>query len=145
MRSKLVWSLFWALVAVFVFIVCIFTAPAFRDFFSGTVLFLTPLAVFFLLGVALIVFTRRERVGGKLGKFLLLTGAAASGFFLFVLLHNAFYALAVASSDIAVLNAFLDFLHAAFFFMAFPICPLGFLVGVVGTIVLSTRRLKTAA
>lgn len=144
MTQKLRWPLFWALVGVFLVIVCLFLIPAFRDLLSGSLLFLAPLAIFFLLGVALIVFTLREKVGGRLKKFFLLSGASSAGFFLFVLLHNAFYALYEVSSHIPVLGSLTEFLHAAFFFMAIPICPLGFLVGVVGTIIIGARSLKTA-
>jgi len=141
--DKLRWPTFWALVAVFILIICLFLIPAFRDLLSGSLLFLAPLAIFFLLGVVLLVFTLRGRVGGRLRKFLLLTGASSAGFFLFVLLHNAFYALNVVSNHIPVIGPLTEFLHAAFFFMAVPICPLGFLVGVVGTIIVGARRLKT--
>jgi hypothetical protein len=136
--------LFWALVAVFIFIVCLFFIPAFSDLLTGSELFLLPFALFFALGVALIVFTLRGRVGGWLGKFFLLSGASAAGLFLFVVLHNAFYALNVVSAHIPVIGPLTDFLHAAFFIIAVPICPLGFLVGVVGAIVIGARSLKAA-
>ena len=143
MSDKLRWPTFWALVGVFLVIVCLFLIPSFREFLSGSLWFLAPLAVFFLLGVALIVFTLRGKVEGRLRKFFLLTGASSAGFFLFVLLHNAFYALNVVSDHIPVIGLLTEFLHAAFFFLAIPICPLGFLVGVVGVIVIGARRLKT--
>lgn len=139
MKGRLSWPIFWALVGVFVVILCLFLIPAFGDLLSGSLLFLTPLAIFSLLGIALIVFTLREKVGGRLEKFFLLTGASSAGFFLFVLLHNAFYALSTASSHIPVLGSLVEFLHAAFFFMAIPVCPLGFLVGAIGSIVLAIK------
>jgi len=144
LSDKLRWPTFWALVAVFVLIICFFLIPAFREPLAGSLLFLAPLAIFFLLGAALIAFTLRGKVGGGLRKLFLLTGASSAGFFLFVLLHNAFYALNVVSNHIPVLGPLTEFLHAAFFFMAVPICPLGFLVGLVGTIVIGARRLKAA-
>ena len=136
MNGKLSWSIFWALVAVFITIVCLFFIPAFRDLLSGSILFLLPFAVFFLLGVALIILTLREKVDGKLKKFFLLTGASAAGFFLSVLLHNAIYAL---------FSHFFgsDFWNGGdelfFFTMAVVVCPLGFLVGMVGSIVLGIK------
>ncbi len=142
MSDKLRWPIFWALIGVFLVIACLLLIPAFRELFSSRLLFLAPLAVFFLLGVALLVFTLWGKVEGRLRKFFLLTGASSAGFFLFVLLHNAFYALNVVSNHIAVLGPLTDFLHNAFFFMAVLVCPLGFLVGVVGTIVIGARRLK---
>jgi len=135
-KRRFSWPLFWALVAVFVVIACLFLVPRFRESLGGSWLFLTPLIIFFLLGVALIVFTLLEKVSGRLKKFLLLTGASAAGFFLFVLLHNAFYALGTVSGDLSIIGPLVDFLDAAFFFMAIPVCPLGFLVGAIGSVVL---------
>jgi len=144
LSDKLRGPTFWALVAVVVLIICLFAISAFGELLRGSVLFLTPFAIFFLLGAALIAFTLRGKVGGRLRKFFLLTGASSAGFFLFVLLHNAFYALNVVSNHIPVIGPLTDFLHVAFFFVAVPICPLGFLVGVVGTIIIGARRRKTA-
>jgi len=139
-KGKLTWPIFWALIGVFIVIVCLFFVPALRDLLRGSELFLAPIAVFFLLGVALIVFTVKEKVAGILKKFLLLTGASAVGFFASILLHNAIYGL------------FIHFLGAdfwdriglgdepAFFIIAIIICPIGFLVGVVGSIVLAIKN-----
>ncbi len=142
MKRRFSWPIFWALVAVFVVIMCLLFIfiPRFRESQAGPWLFLAPLIVFFLLGVALIVFTLRERVGGRLKKFLLLTGSSAAGFFLFVLLHNAFYALGTVSGDLSIIGPLVDFLVAAFFFMAIPVCPLGFLVGAIGSVVLLLKK-----
>ena len=93
MKGKLSWSIFWALVAVFIVIVCLLFFPAFRDLLADSVLYLFPFAVFSLLGGALIVLTLRERVGGTLKKFFLLTGASAAGVLVSILLHAAIYAL----------------------------------------------------
>lgn len=139
MSDRLRWPVFWALVAVFIIIVCLFAVPAFNDLLHG-LWFLTPFAVFFLLGIALVVFSVRGSAGGGLKKFFILTGASAAGFFLFVLLHNAFYALAELSSHITVLGVLMEFFHAVFFIVAVVVCPLGFLVGMVGTIVLGIKR-----
>jgi len=128
-KRRFSWPLFWALVAVFVVIACLFIIPQFRDLLSGSWWLLTPFVVFFLLGVALIVFTLLEKVSGRLKEFFLLAGASAAAFLLSVLLHNAFYALGM------------DFLEAAFLFMAVLICPVVFLVGAIGSIVL---RLKSS-
>jgi hypothetical protein len=135
-KRRFSWPLFWALVAVFVVTLCLFLVPQFRESLGGSWLFLTPLIVFFLLGVALLVFTLLEKVSGRLKGFLLLTGASAAGYFLFVLLHNAFYALGTISGDLSIIGPLVDFLGAAFFFMAILVCPLGFLVGAIGSVVL---------
>lgn len=144
MSRKLIWPVFWALVAVFVFVICLLFVSVVQDWLSGSLLFLAPMAVFFLLGVGLIVFTLRAKVGGRLKFFFLLTGSAAAGFFVAVLLHNAFFALAELSANVTILGPLMEFLHAAFFFMAIPVCPLAFLVGVVGAIVLAARGHRVA-
>ena len=82
---------------------------------------------FFLLGLALIILVVKKKVEGLLKKFLLLTGTSAVGFLPFVILHNAVYGL------FGVEEPF-------FFILAVFVCPLGFLVGAVGTIVLLKKR-----
>jgi hypothetical protein len=139
-KRRFSWPLFWALVAVFVVTVCLLLVPQFRESLGGSWLFLTPLIVFFLLGVALLVFTLLEKVSGRLKGFLLLTGASAAGYFIFVLLHNAFYALGTISGDLSIIGPLVDFLDAAFFFMAILVCPLGFLVGAIGSVVLLLKK-----
>jgi hypothetical protein len=116
--------------------VCLLSFQAFRDLIAGSVLYLSPFAVFSLLGGALIVLTLKEEVGSGLKKFFLLTGASAAGVLVSILLHAAIYAL---------FNHFLgsDFWNGGdelfFFTMAVVVCPLGFLVGVVGSIVLGIK------
>ena len=140
MKGKLSWSIFWALVGVFVVIVCQFSIPAFRDLLRGSLLFLLPFAAFFLLGIALLVFTLREKVGGRLKKFFLLTGASAAGIFVSILLHNAIYGLFIYWFGA-------DFWKGGdepFFFIMAIICFVGFLVGAVGSIVLAVKRFRMA-
>ena len=133
---KPVTTIFWLLVITFLFILGQFFVPAVRDSSRGSLLFLAPFAVFFLLGVSLIVTTVKKKVKGKLKKFLILTGASAAGFFVSVLLHNFLYALGVLAKDIKVLHYLFEFLHAAFFIIAIFICPIGFLIGIAGSIIL---------
>jgi len=136
-NGKLSWPIFWALVGVFVVILCQFFVPAFRDLLRGSLLFLSPFAVFFLLGVALIFFTVKEKVGGVLKKSFLLTGASAAGFFVSILLHNAIYGLFIYWFGT-------DFWNGGdepfFFIVAVIVCPIGFLVGAIWSIVLRYRK-----
>lgn len=128
------------MLASFVFIIFQMTVPAVRDIFRGSELFLVPIAVFFLLGLALVILTVKERVAGRLKKFLLLTGASAMGFFAGVILHNVFYALAIVAKEITVLKYIFEGLHVFFFLVAIPICPIAFLVGIIGSIVLLVKK-----
>ena len=106
---------FWALVGIFLLILSQILVPAVRDLFRGSLLFLVPFAVFFLLGAALIFLTLKKKVKGKLKKFLILAGASATGFFISVLLHN------LILGD-----------EPVFFLLAIIVCPIGFLIGAIG-------------
>ena len=142
MKGKISWSIFWALVGVFVIIACVFFIPAFRELLMGLLFLIISGVIFLLLGVALIVLTVKEKVEGMRKKFLLLTGASAAGFFVSVLLHNAIYGLFIHFFGA-------DFWDRAgpgdepfFFIVAIFVCPVGFLVGVVGSIVLAIIKSK---
>ncbi len=85
---------------------------------------------FLVLGLALIVSIKKKKAEGPQGllrKFLLLTGASAVGYLPFILLHN-------------VVSALFGVEEPFFFILAVFVCPLGFLVGAVGTIVLLKKR-----
>ena len=144
MQGKLSWSIFWALVGIFVVIVSVFFIPAVRDLLMGFLFIIISGAIFFLLGVALIILTVKEKVRGTLKKFLLLTGASAAGFFVFVFLHNAFYGLFIHffGADFWDRIGLGD--EPFFFIMAIFVCPIGFLVGAVGSIVLAIKKSRMA-
>jgi len=140
-KGKISWSIFWVLVGVFVVIASVFSIPAFRELLVGFIFLIISGAAFFSLGVALIVLTVKEKVGGMSKKFLILTGASAVGLPVFILLHNAIYGLFIYwfGAD------FWDRLGPGgdepfFFIMAILVCPIGFLVGVVGSIVLAIKN-----
>ena len=140
MNGKLSWPIFWALVGVFVVIASGFLIPAARELVMGFLFLIISGVVFSLLGAALIFFTVREKVGGMLKKFLLLTGASSAGFFVSFLLHNAVYGLFIywLGADFWDRVGLGD--EPFFFVMAVFVCPLGFLVGTVGSIVLAIKR-----
>ncbi len=131
MKGKLVWSVFWALVGVFVIVVSmIFIPPAGRLLmplgFLPAIL-LPAMVIFVLLGAALLFLTVKTKVGGILKKSLLLTGASAVGLPVFSLLHN-------------VVGGVFNIEEPVFFLIAIFVCPIGFLVGVVGSIVLAIKN-----
>ena len=132
MRRFSITTIFWALVGVFVVIVIdmpiSMLIPALKVYLLPLV-FIAWVA-FLVLGLALIVSIKKKKAEGPQGllkKFLLLTGASAVGYLPFILLHNAVYGL------FGVEEPF-------FFILAVFVCPLGFLVGAVGTIVLLKKR-----
>jgi len=141
MNGKLSWPIFWALVGVFVVIVCLLLIPPFilRGYIFWWFLIIFG-SIFLLLGVALIVLTVREKVSGALKKFFLLTGASAAGFFVSFILHNAVYALFIHFFGEGFWNGDEPF----FFIMALFVCPLGFLVGAIGSIVLGVKACRLA-
>ncbi|MBA7685016.1 hypothetical protein ES703_93429 [subsurface metagenome] len=102
-------------------------------------MFLVYLLLILLLGVGLLIFGIRK-LSGKLRKFVILTGSSAVGFFVFIHLHNLVYGLFIHLFGE-------DFWNGGdepfFFIIAVFICPLGFIVGAIGSVVLAIRsRLK---
>jgi len=137
MKGKLSWSIFWALVGVFVVIASIFLVPTFRELLMGFPFLIVSGIIFCLLGGTLIFFTVKEKVGGTRKKFLILTGASAAGIFVSILLHNAIYGLFIHFFGVEFWNGGDE---PFFFIMAIFVCPTGFLVGVVGSIVLAIKN-----
>ena len=134
-------AIFWALVVVFVFIMSCFVIPAFRtrEFFS----YVSVLGIiFFLLGIAIIFFTIREKIDRILKKFLILTGASAIGIPIGVILHNLFYGLFIVwfGADFWERTGLGD--EPFFFILALIVCPIAFIVGVIGSIVLFIKKKK---
>ena len=140
MKGKLLWSIFWAMVGVFVVVVGgMFTTSLNLPPIIRPILFPTSWALFLLLGITLLVLTLRKKVGGMLKKFFLLTGASAVGVFVSILLHGAVYALFIYFFG----ANFWDRIggdEPFFFIMATMICPLAFLVGAIGSIVLFIKK-----
>lgn len=121
MKGRLMWSIFWATVAVF-FIIFLGMFGLFRLSEYIRYIAFTAWGVFTGLGITLIVLTIKQKIAGNLKVFLLLTGASAAGYLVFVALHN-------------LVSALLDTEEPVFFILAAILCPLGFLVGAVGTII----------
>ena len=134
-------AIFWALVGIFVVMASVIVVPVPVSIKRMLFPFMAIFSIaFFLLGLALVFLTSKKKVEGRLKKFLILTGVSSAGFLVSVLLHNFLYGAAVVTSHITALTHLMEFLHAAFFIMAIFICPLGFLIGVVGSVVLFIRK-----
>ena len=139
MKKSLIPVTFWALVAVFLLTAGEFCIPAVRELVRGRQFLILPI-IFSLLGAVLLIFTLVMKIRGLIGWFLLLTGGSAAGFFVFILLHNMFYALGTISSQIAILSYLMEIIHAVFFFASIFVCPLGFLIGAIGSIILFIKK-----
>ena len=136
MKGKLIWSIFWAFVGVLVIAVSmLFTLDDVlvgeeNPTLIGYVFFVSVGVVLTGLGVTLLVLTAKTEMRAGLKKFLLLTEASFVGFPIFALLHNA-------------VSGLLNTEEAVFLILAVFVCPLGFLVGIVGTIVIVIKRKNT--
>ncbi len=139
MAKKLILPVFWALFGAFIVItvvIQVLMGPPVRQWLNDSlgvnfvpVLFLASRAIFFLLGLALIILTAKAEIDRTLKKFLILSGSSAIGVSVGVLLHN------LVSGVIGGEEPF-------FFILAVFVCPVAFLVGAVGSIVLMVRRKK---
>ena len=96
-----------------------------------------------LLGIGTLVYGI-WKTSGRLRRFLLLAGSSLLGFVVFGILHNAFYGLATITTDITLLSSSMEVLDVVFFCMAVFVCPAGFLVGAIGSMVLFIRKPKVA-
>ncbi len=126
MKGKLIWSIFWVLVGVFVIVAGAMFIPAVLRLPVGFNAF-SAWPVLAGLGITLLVLTVKTKVRGILKKFLLLTGASAVGLPVFAVLHN-------------LVSALLNTEEPVFFILAVIVCPIAFLVGAVGTIVLTIKN-----
>jgi len=125
--TPLLSSLFWALVAIFISLLGIVVALnldlTLRNY--GKYIFPAILSIFLLLSVALLVITIKERVRKILKIFLVLTAASALGTAAGILLENLLTG---------------TYGEGIFFVIGVIIAPLGFLVGIIGSIVLFVKR-----
>ena len=90
----------------------------------------------FAAGVGLIIAAYKEKISGKRKFFLLLSGFSSAGFLVGVVLHNLLYALGTITENLVILNKIINFFEVAFFLAATIICPVGFIVGMVGTLII---------
>jgi hypothetical protein len=140
LKGKLVPSIFWATVACFILIV-LGMSGLLRSFGGGYLLF-SIWIIFTGLGITLTVLTVKKKVVGKLKVYLLLAGASATGFLVFIVLHNLVYALFSHFFGENFWGTGGD--EPVFFVLAIIVCPLGFLIGAVGTIILGLKNKSNA-
>jgi len=133
--------IFYLLAVFFVLAISTIFIPVFREYVSGTFMIISGV-ILVILGSILIGLTLVQKIEGKLKKLLMLTGASAVGFFIFILLHNIFYALAQVTSHISILNYLMKAFEVIFFLIAIFACPIGFVIGVIGTIVMFNKKRK---
>ena len=93
-----------------------------------------------VVGIVLILTTIKGKVTGKLKKFQLLAGASALGIPVFAILHNIVYMLGIMWFGE---SAFGNGDEPVFFILAAIVCPLGLLVGGIGTIIIRIKHRRT--
>jgi len=133
--------MFYLVIIVFIITVGMLLIPGFRGYINTAFVIISGI-ILVILGSVLIGLTLVQKVEGKLKKFLMLTGASAAGFFVFALLHNIFYGLEQVTGHITILSYLMKAFEVIFFLIAIFACPIGFLVGVIGTIVMSNKKRK---
>ena len=138
--NKFITPIFCALVANFLLILTIFFVPFINKLFRGSIIFLLPFAFFFLLGLALTIFTLKTKVAKKLKILLLLTGISSSGVFVSIILHNFIYGLFIFLFGQDIWNRIGIGDEPVFFLIAVVFCPLGLLFGIIGSIVLFIKN-----
>ena len=128
MKGRLIWSIFWAMVGVLVIVFSAMVMGPPRLPHRIYLLVLLPfMVVFFLLGVTLLIMTVKTKVSGMLKGFLLLTGASPVAMLVFGILHN-------------VIGGLAHFEEPVCFVIAVIVCPIAFLVGAIGSIVLRVKK-----
>ena len=140
-KENVLRAAFYLLVAIFVLAVSIIFIPVFRGLVSGIFMIISGV-ILVILGSVLIGLTLVQKVEGKLKKLLILTGVSAAGFFVFALLHNIFYGLEQVTGHITILSYLIKAFEVIFFLIAIFACPIGFLIGVIGTIVMFSKKRK---
>ena len=138
-KSKKIKITLGLLIAVFLLIVSFFVVPMPDEIRRPLFLLAAVLGIaFFVLGIVLLVFTIKQKIRGKLKWFLIMTGASSAAVFPSVILHNFVYGLLIYLVGPDVWGEGGD--EAFFFIFALMVCPIVFLIGSVGSVILMVRK-----
>jgi len=153
MPNRFILPVFWALLGVFILVLISFNVinspirTLLNDLYPDDIVavvvstfFQLSGLLFFALGLTLLILTARAKPDKLFKGFLLLTSSSAVGVFVSILLHGIVYGLFILifGEDFWDRIGIPD--EPAFFIMALIICPIAYLVGTVGSIVLILRR-----
>ena len=123
-------SIFYILLAIFILIVLYFVIPSSQEIRRVLFPVIAVLGIIFFILGGILIFTA-WKLKGKLRLFLILTGASALCVLISVLLHNFVYGLFIYLFG----EGFWQGGDEAFFFIiALFVCPIVFLIGVIGTL-----------
>jgi len=137
---------FWALVITFIiavsYIFIPITIPIRRSLWPC---FIALTITSFFLSVILIFLTLKQKIKGWFKKFLLLTGVSVIGMPVSIILHNLIYGLFIYFFGQGFWQRIGLSDEPIFFIMAIFVCPIGFLVGIIGSIVLLIKQRKKSS
>src|SRR4030042_2151656 len=124
---------FWIIVAFFILMVAGMYLGMFLPFFP--VISLPSIAVISLSGIALIVLAARAKFTKISKTFFILTGSAAAGMGISIVLHNLIFALFIKLFGEGFWERIGIGDEPVLFILATIICPVALLVGAIGSIV----------
>ena len=135
--------IFYSLIGIFIVLASYIIFPILISIKRATFPLIAILAIIFsLLGVALIFTTLKLKIKGKLKRYLILTGASATGIPVCAILHNLIYGLFIYCFG----NNFWDKIglkdEPVFFFLAIIVFPILFLIAITGSVVMFVKDRK---
>ncbi|MFH1537078.1 MAG: hypothetical protein ABID45_03760 [Patescibacteria group bacterium] len=131
------------IISLLVFIFCGLLTSMVTEIFRGKQFLYILLGgggAFLVLGIALILLTKKLEVSKANKVFLYMTGFSAPAFLIGTVGHNLLYALGTVITEISVLPYIVSAFEVAFFFLAVPVCPIGFIVGIIGSVVYLIKK-----
>ena len=137
--NKKIKTIFWLLVSVFIIILSYFVIPFEHEIKRALFTYLAILGfILFSLGGLLVYCVIKSKIKGKLKLFLILTGIAPIIALISVLLHNLVYGLMIYLFGQNFWGGTGD--EAFFFIIALFVCPIIFLVGMIGSIIMFNKK-----
>lgn len=138
-------TLFFTLIALFIILFASFSLQITDIEISFSIIAILAF-IASLLGILLIVFTLHLKEDKKHKFFFILTGASIIGIPIFAILHNLVYGLFIYFFGADFWNRTASGGDEAFFFiLALLVCPICFIIGAVGSVVVLLKDKKRAA
>ena len=136
---KKIKTIFYSLILIFIAIAIYFITPFAYEIKNTLFSFIAVLGfIFFLLGILLIYYTIKLKIEGKLKWFLILTGIPPIIALVGVILHNLVYGLMIYIFGQGFWGQRGD--EAFFFILALFVCPIIFIVGAIGSIIMFKKN-----
>ncbi|MBU2472490.1 hypothetical protein KKE74_00475 [Patescibacteria group bacterium] len=136
---KKIKTIFYSLILIFIAIAIYFLTPFAYEIKNTLFPFIAVLGfIFFLLGILLIYYTIKLKIEGKLKWFLILTGIPPIIALVGVILHNLVYGLMIYIFGQGFWGQRGD--EAFFFILALFVCPIIFIVGAIGSIIMFKKN-----